>query len=180
MQDDANPRGKDGARDGFFVVRPEPAGYRQRRSGDVEVLAFDTWLGDDMVRAHPLLLVTEPLMKALAGLERPTGFSLRRVRSEGSRFFRRHDPGRRLPRFWAVEVSGAPGGDDFGFDTDGSIVASQRVLDVLMRFRIRQATLAQYAPASTSLAPEPDPPRQTVASGAATKRTRSRAQDHGG
>ena len=153
MLDETNPGGGELGRNGFFVVRPEPAGYRQRRSGDTEVLAFDTWLGDDMVRAHPLLLVTAPLMKALEALEGPTGFSLRRVRSEGSRFFRRNDSGRRLPRFWAVEVDGTPGVDDFGFDHDGSIVVSQRVLDVLMRFRIRQATLAQFAPAAAPIPP---------------------------
>jgi hypothetical protein len=166
---DANPRGTVGVRNGFFVVRPEPAGHRRRRSGDIDVLALDTWLGDDMVRAHPLVLVTALLMKGLEDLDGPTGFAFRRVRSGGSRFFRRNDPGRRLPRFWAVEVSGAPGVDDFGFDSDGSIVVSQRVLDVLMRFRIRQATLAQFAPAAAPTARPGLPARPSPGPGSKTK-----------
>jgi len=38
----------------FVIVRPETAGYPV--SFQPIACRFDTWLGDDIVRAHPLLL----------------------------------------------------------------------------------------------------------------------------
>jgi hypothetical protein len=69
-----------------------------------------------------------------------------------------------------VDVNGAPGADDLGFDPDGSIVVSQRVVDVLMRFRIRQATLAQFAPAATPTAPQRLQSRRSAGSSTGTRR----------
>jgi hypothetical protein len=132
----------------FFVFLPELSGHWRKDVGEAGVCVFDTWLGDDVVRAHPVLLVTAA---AKAELERlaPTGVAaITAARGEPSIFFERHSPGRELPEFWAVRVTGEAGVDDLGLAPDGSVVISRRVLDVLMRFRLRQAVFAQYAPAS--------------------------------
>jgi hypothetical protein len=131
---------------GFYVVEPEVSG---RPIGSVAPGAgpacrFDSWLGDDLVRAHPLLLVTTPLKDALMGLDRATGFSVVRAEATRSEFFVRHDPDRQLPEFWSVEVQGRPGLDDLGMGRDGSVVASARVVDAMGRFSLKRATLRQY------------------------------------
>jgi hypothetical protein len=132
----------------FFVFLPELSGHWRGEPGEAGVCVFDTWLGDDVVRAHPLLLVTAPLKPELERLA-PSGVAgITPARCEPSIFFKRHNPGCELPDFWAVRVAGQAGVDDFGLAADGSLVISRRVLDVLMRFRLRQAVFAQYARAS--------------------------------
>jgi hypothetical protein len=129
----------------FFSVEPEVAGApaSDEHAGGVACV-FDTWLGDDIVRAHPAVLVTTRAKNALSRLPGPTGFELTKARVTSSRFFRKHSPGRRLPRFWAVEVDGEAGRDDMGLTPSGTLVVSRRVLDVLLGFRIGRAALAQY------------------------------------
>jgi hypothetical protein len=111
------------SRAGYFVLAPEPAGHLQGGGGD-HVCVFDTWLGDDIVRAHPLLLVTTPLKRELDALAGARGFSVGRARCQTSLFFRRHNPGRRLPPFWALRVDGDAGIHDVGLARDGSIIIS--------------------------------------------------------
>ena len=137
----------------FFVVEPEASGRPDGRgapAGEVSC-TFDTWLGDDLVRAHPLLLVTTPLKKALEALKAPRGFALAPARATASAFFQSHDPGRRLPSFWSLEVKGRPGVDDMGMAGDGSLVASARVVEVMGRFTLKHATLSQYVSRLPSL-----------------------------
>jgi hypothetical protein len=79
-------------------------------------------------------------------LPEPTGIGLAPARVRRSRFFRSHNPSRTLPRFWEVRVAGRPGQDDMGLTASGTLVVSRRVLDVLLKFDIRRAVLAQYGP----------------------------------
>jgi hypothetical protein len=99
-----------------------------------------------VLRAHPAVLVTTQAKNALLELERPTGFALEKARVRTSRFFRNQNPGKRLPRFWEVDVSGRAGRDDMGLMTSGTLVVSRRVLDVLLGLRIPRAVFAQYIP----------------------------------
>jgi len=109
---------------------------------------FDVWLGDDVVRAYPALLVTTPVKRALLGLDRATGFRVTRARVLRSAFFKKVNPGKRLPVFWLLEVRSGHGRDDLGLTPAGVIVMSRRVLDVLQGFRIGRALMAQYDPSS--------------------------------
>jgi hypothetical protein len=131
---------------GFFVVEPEVSGrpVGSAASGAGPACRFDTWLGDDVVRAHPLLLVTTPLKDALLGLDQPTGFSVVRAEATRSEFFLCHDPDRQLPELWSVEMQGRPGVDDLGMGRDGSIVASARVVEAMGRFSLKHTTLRQH------------------------------------
>jgi hypothetical protein len=133
----------------FFTIEPEASGAPDSEgSGEVVSCIFDTWLGDDLVRAYPAVLVTTPLREALLDLRQPTGFEITRARIRTSGFFRQQHPGVRLPPFWSIGVRGEPGRDDMGLTPAGTLVVSQSILDVLMDFRIGRAVLAQYAPGS--------------------------------
>lgn len=129
----------------FFTIEPEVSGSPAKGSPPGRlVFAFDTWLGDDLIRPYPAVLVTTPVRAGLLRLEEPTGFEIGRARVRTSRFFRKHSPGKRLPPFWSVEVRGLAGRDDMGLTASGALVVSQRVLDVLLGFRIGRAVLMQY------------------------------------
>jgi hypothetical protein len=130
----------------FFRIEPEMAGAPLPGEADVPVLfSFDTWLGDDLVRAYPALLATTALKQALSGLPDPRGFQVEPARVRASRFRRRHHPGERLPRFWTLSVHGKAGRDDMGLTTDGSLVVSRRVFDVLIGFRIDRVVFALHS-----------------------------------
>jgi hypothetical protein len=130
----------------FFVVEPEMSGTPVRsESRFTRSIVFDGWLGDDLVRAYPAVLVTGGLRSALQALPCATGFRLSRARVESSPFLSRQEPGRRLPPFWSVDVHGEPGQDDMGITGAGALVVSRRVLDVLVEFRVGRAVFAQYS-----------------------------------
>ncbi len=132
----------------FLTVEPEASGFLIPRAPKGRVTCvFDTWLGDDMVRAYPALLVRTPVKEALLSLDGRSGFEITRARIRASGFYRKHSPGKRLPVFWAVQVNGQAGRNDMGLTPAGVLVVSHRILDVLLRFRIGRAVLAQYVPA---------------------------------
>jgi hypothetical protein len=124
----------------FLIVRPEVSGHAV--AGDS--ISFDTWLGDDLVAAHPHLVVTTPLKKDLERIPAASGFAIARIRAVTSRFFRRHSPGKRLPVFWLVRIRGTAGRDDIGIAEDGATVVSPRVFDVLLEHKVGRATFSQY------------------------------------
>ena len=138
----------------FFTLEPEASGHPAiGRTGADLIFIFDTWLGDDVVRAHPAILVTTPVKRALLTLPKPSGFELTRAHVRTSRFFRHHNPGKRLPPFWAVQVTGHPGRDDVGLTPSGTLVVTRRVLDTLLDYRIGRAVLTQYAPGGRASRP---------------------------
>ena len=129
----------------FFIVEPETSGSCSGRSASGAVrCSFDYWLGDDLVRAYPAVLVTKPVKTALQALEQATGFKVEKTIVKTSTFYRKHNSGGFLPSFWAVDVHGDPGQDDMGFTAAGQLVVSRRVLDLLLTFRVGRAVLAQY------------------------------------
>ncbi len=129
----------------FFIVEPEAAGAPAAvGAGGAVACVFDVWLGDQLVRAHPFLLATTPLARALLELPDGTGFRVTRARVKTSGFFRQQSPGRRLPPFWSLVVDGQPGRDDLGLTPAGALVVSRRVLDLLLQFTLGRAVFAQY------------------------------------
>jgi hypothetical protein len=132
----------------FLTVEPEASGFLLAGASSGRVACvFDTWLGDDVVRAYPAVLVRTPLKEALLCLDHRSGFEITRARIRASGFYLKHSPGKRLPVFWAIQVKGQAGRDDMGLTPAGVLVVSRRVLDVLLQFRIGRAVLAQYVPA---------------------------------
>ena len=131
----------------FLTIEPETSGFLiPGAPGGGVACVFDTWLGDDLVRAYPAVLARTPVKQALRSLDHASGFEVSRARVRASPFFRKHSPGKRLPVFWAIDVNGQPGRDDMGLTKAGVLVVSRRVLDVLLQFRIGRAVLAHYVP----------------------------------
>ncbi len=149
-------------RGAFFIVSPEQAGSAQRERPEGEVnFVFDKWLGDDLVSAHPSFLGTNSLKQALESLENVTGFRPSRARTSCSAFLKRHSPGLELPCFWVLHVDGRAGADDMGVTRDGSLVVSQRTMDVLVRHQVGRAVFSVYGRGGLPLPPEAAGPHLT-------------------
>jgi len=78
----------------FFTIEPEAAGSPATGSEPGRsVCVFDAWLGDELIRAYLVVLVTTPAKTALLDLQEPTGFEITRARIRTSGFFRKHSQG---------------------------------------------------------------------------------------
>ncbi len=113
----------------FFIVEPEVP----RQLGDNTVMdrggpslgvsyleyAFDGWLGDELITAHPAFAATRSLADKFeaAGLSR---FSLRDMETLRTDEFLAFFQHRELPQFVELVISGEPGVDDFGRTETGS------------------------------------------------------------
>lgn len=130
----------------YYLLEPEVAG----ELGDDTVMdtsvhppvvtrlqyVVQDWLGDEILESTPCFIVTEHL----AGLIEAAGLSGYRladadvVLSEDAEELAGEAV--ELPKFQWLQLTGTPRSDDFGASDNGSLIASERALDVL-----RQGTL---------------------------------------
>jgi len=137
----------------FWSLEPEVAG----ELGDGSVLdtsihppvvskleyRFTGWLGDELLETFPCHIVTEHLGAALL-LARLTGFQLDDVNVAVSDEFTEMYPGRRLPNFKWLKISGQAGTDDFGLSDDHTLVVSDAALRLLRQHTISQCDVEKY------------------------------------
>lgn len=135
-----------------YLVEPEvagglgPATIRDRSVHPPRVTRLeyvvDGWLGDALLESFPCFIATrtlaDSLADALAG-SGSSGYVEREVQVSTSYLFREMQPSVELPEFVWLDVGGRPGVDDLATDARGSLVVSQRVLDVLTRAGIGHA-----------------------------------------
>jgi len=105
----------------------------------------DGWLGDDLLQSFPCFIVTDRLAHALRRSDL-TGCSLAAVEVTKSSKFNDWNPGKELPGFFWLRITGRAGVDDFGISEDRRLVASTRAMDVLRPFNLDHAERAIYAP----------------------------------
>ena len=127
----------------FLAVRPEQTGH-STGPGKQGPYRLDWWLGDDLIEAHPDLLVTDALRQSLERLPNPSGFRLEPARVEESEFFQEKSAGRHLPIFWRLRVTGTPGVNDMAITPDRVLVVSGRTLAVLLGHGLEQAEISQF------------------------------------
>jgi hypothetical protein len=139
----------------YFLVEPEVAGsLGERTAMDREVhppkvtrlhYVFDGWLGDAIVESFPVFLVTEGARRTLdhAGV---TGALFAKAEIETSDQFAELHPGEGLPAFLWLQPTGIAGHDDVATATDGRLVLSRRVIDLLGQAELRNALIEPFAP----------------------------------
>lgn len=134
----------------YFYVDPEVAGGlgtntvldRQVLPPSVTQLHynFDGWLGDALVQSFPCFVATTKVREGLESIG-ATGVAFADLEVTASEEFRELYPGRILPRFFWLKVSGSPACDDFGIDTTHRLVVSDRALQVLREAGIDHAEI---------------------------------------
>ncbi|QRN94504.1 hypothetical protein JRI60_36040 [Archangium violaceum] len=101
---------------------------------------FEGWLGDDLLKVFPCFLVSSALAKALEEA-RLVGFSLDEVEVSTSPEFQELYPGRTLPEFRWLKMTGKDRNADFCLTPDFRLEVSSRALEVLKEFNIAHAEI---------------------------------------
>jgi hypothetical protein len=137
----------------FFELQPEmPGDLGPSTTGDliarppkVEHLEFEfnVWPEDCLVEAISTYIVTNALKKHLLGA-RPTGATFGHVKITKSGFFQDVYPNERLPAFSWLVITGRRGKDDFGMSSRGNLVVSERVLNLIKKFGLRNCEIEDY------------------------------------
>jgi hypothetical protein len=91
---------------------------------------FDGWQGDELLEVLAHYIVADPLRAQLEAAA-PTGCEFAPARVSTSPLFRELYPGRRLPKFHWLRVTGRAGHDDFGMSIDHRLVVSSRIWEIL-------------------------------------------------
>jgi hypothetical protein len=104
---------------------------------------FDGWLGDVLLASFPCFIVTEDAKSKLmeSGV---TGVRFADAETTTSELFREIYPGRKLPRFAWLQVTGRAGQDDFGLVANKRLVISERALDVLKGLQLNDALIEPF------------------------------------
>lgn len=104
---------------------------------------FQGWLGDELLESFPCFIATETLWRLLQD-EALSGVRAGPVKVSVSELFEEMYPGRVLPRFVRLMVTGTPGSDDFGLTKDARLVVSMRALDALRKRRLDQCGVSPF------------------------------------
>lgn len=132
---------------GYYVLKPEVAGGfgrdtifgdRTARPPVIKRLHYEFrgWLGDPLLTAVACYIVTNKVRDKLVKMG-ATGVSFAEVEISTSDEFNEWQllhPGRSLPPFVWLQITGTAGSDDFGYTTSNGhcMVVSERVLDLLI------------------------------------------------
>ena len=137
----------------YFSIRPEVAGGLgpntvMDRSAHPPLVShlnyeFDGWSGDVLLAGFPAFIVTEDAMNKLmeSGV---TGARFADVEITRSGEFTDFYPGRQLPKFAWLQVTGRVGQDDFGLAGKIRLVISERALDVLKGLQLTDALIEPF------------------------------------
>jgi hypothetical protein len=101
---------------------------------------FEGRLGDELLEVFPCFLVSSALAKALEEA-RLVGFSLDDVEVSMSPEFQELYPGRTLPEFRWLKITGKDRNADFWLTPDFRLEVSSRALKVLRKFKIAHAVI---------------------------------------
>jgi hypothetical protein len=138
----------------YFSVEPEVAGSS---AGDNSVMdrsvhppivsrlhyEFSDWLGDVLLTSFPCFIVTEDAMNELVK-RGVTGARFADVEVTTTYPFDEIHPGRKLPKFVWLQVTGRAGHDDFGLARKIRLVVSERALDILKGLQLNHAEIAPF------------------------------------
>src|SRR5262249_34240570 len=107
---------------------------------------FDGWLGDDLLEAFPIFIITDRLKDRLQTLG-ATGYELDNVKVTKSEFYRAMEPDSPpLPGFHWLKVTGVAGADDFGIAKDRRLVVSERAMRVLRSLNVNHCASIEDFP----------------------------------
>ena len=135
----------------YFVLSPEVAGglgkntvmSRDRHPPTVARLHYeiDVWLGDELLEGFPCFIVTSRLADAVRKSQL-SGAATGEVEVTLTDQFNELYPGRLIPKFMWLQVSGTAGIDDFGTDSTGRLVVSERALRLLETMKLENCEVA--------------------------------------
>ena len=137
----------------YFYIEPEVAGGEgpnsiMDRSVHPPVVRhlhyeFAGWLGDVLLEGFPAFIVTEEAKNKLME-SHATGARYANVEITTTYPFDELYPGRQLPKFIWLQITGRAGRDDFGLAADLRLVLSERTLDILKGLQLNHAVIEPF------------------------------------
>jgi hypothetical protein len=106
---------------------------------------FDVWPQDDLIEGFPCFIVT-PRLAAAIGAAEPTGVTFDGVEATKAGTCEDLHPHEMLPEFVWMQITGTPGVDDFGADALARLVVSERALQVLKTFSLKNCEVTDFEP----------------------------------
>lgn len=121
-------------------------------------LSFRGWLGDDLMSSFPVLVVTRSLAARL-GRSAMSGFEFSDLRVSTQEPEWSETMGTTpCPELSWLTVHGAPGVDDFGLVSDGTLVVSSRALELLREGSLNHCEVLPLSALEHGLQGGPDDP----------------------
>jgi hypothetical protein len=105
---------------------------------------LDGWLGDDLLESDSCYVITDRLAKALQG-RGLSGYDLKDVEVSVSDQFNDCYPGRELPGFVWLDITGAAGVSDFGVGSDGRLIVSESALEALKHTQLDNCSVSEFS-----------------------------------
>ncbi len=138
----------------FFILEPEVAGgfgpntildrgVHPPRPVEFDY-QFDGWLGDPLVETVANFIVTLPLKEKFEQYH-ASGIKFNDVKISKSGEFNDLHPDKILPDFAWMQVYGKPARDDFGLSSGHRLVASERMLSILLDEGMANCEVEPYA-----------------------------------
>jgi hypothetical protein len=106
---------------------------------------FQGWLGDDLLETFPCFIATRRLCAALSASSL-SGYELTELVVTKSEEFEEMYPGRELPAFQWLRLTGRPGIEDFGPAPDASLIASEAALQLFQTFTLDHCDIELWSP----------------------------------
>lgn len=101
---------------------------------------FEGWLGDDLLQAFPCFLASASLAKMLEGAGL-VGIEVAQAEVSLSPEFKELYPGRSVPDFHWLKITGKNRDADFWLTPDFELEVSDRALNVLRKFSVAHAVI---------------------------------------
>jgi hypothetical protein len=137
----------------YKYIEPEvPASLGERTTLETNVhppivhtldFQFERWLGDCLMECFPCFVVIESARKALENIKATGVYFVDMLISKGDNWDELY-PGRALPKCYWAKIDGIVGQDDFGVAPDLRLVVSDRVIETLKPFGLKQAVLENF------------------------------------
>lgn len=137
----------------FFIIEPEVAGgFGPETILDRSVFPprpiifnyqFDGWLGDPIIETVANFIVTHSLKKSLE-IASASGITFGNVQVSKSIEFEELYPDIEIPDFVWMKVSGSPGVDDFGLNSNHRLIVSEKALVMLKYEGMNNGEIRDY------------------------------------
>jgi len=104
---------------------------------------FSGWLGDDILETFPCFIISESLMNDIKK-NQLTGVLFDNVKITKSDEFINFYPKTNLPNFYWMKIDGKFGVDDFVIAEDYRLLVSEKGMNVISFFNIKNASIEDY------------------------------------
>lgn len=103
---------------------------------------FDGWLGDDIIEAFPVYLISDKLYQSMKQ-SNLTGYKIEKCEIEKSEIFTTMQAKAILPDFYWLQIIGKNNNSDFRLNKNNQLTVSKQAFSLLKKHNIRHCDIEQ-------------------------------------